>query len=381
MCEFPRYRPRMVRRLFGSYGELALVFGLGALAQVELWLDADWASDRRELALLALAMTAALLLRVRRPLLTLGLLVGAFVVESALLTEPGNDPMALVIMLLVAVYSAGAHTSGSGVLVAALVVLVAVGIAVVEDGESMNVGGFLFFGVLVGGPFLTGVVIRIRRERERLLVGEREERARAAVAEERTRIARELHDVVAHAVSVIVLQARGARHELDGRSPEARQALDAIESTAASALSEMRRLLAILRDDDDGAAFAPQPTLAAVESLAAKVREAGLPVEVSIEGNARELPQGVDLSAYRIVQEALTNALKHAGPAQAYVCVRYYDDRVEVEVADDGRGSIGDGSNGHGLVGMRERVAVYGGALESGPRAEGGFSVRASLPL
>jgi signal transduction histidine kinase len=104
-------------------------------------------------------------------------------------------------------------------------------------------------------------------------------------------------------------------------------------------------------------------------------------VEVSIEGNARELPQGVDLSAYRIVQEALTNALKHAGPAQAHVCVRYYDDRVEVEVADDGRGSIGDGSNGHGLVGMRERVAVYGGALESGPRAEGGFSVRASLPL
>jgi signal transduction histidine kinase len=370
----------MIRRLYGTYGELALVFGLGALAQLELWLDADWTSDRRELAPLALAMTAVLLMRVRMPLLTLGLLVAAFQVESALLTAPENDPMALVIMLLVGVYSAGAHTSGSRVLLAALIVLVAVVIAVVEDGESMNVGGFLFFGVLVGGPFVAGIVIRIRRERERLLVGEREERARAAVAEERTRIARELHDVVAHAISVIVLQARGVRHGL-GENSDAREAIDAIESTAAAALAEMRRLLAMLREDDDGVAFAPQPSLAALDNLAAKVRDAGLPVDVTVEGEPRDLPPGVDLSAYRIVQEALTNALKHAGPARAHVLVRYGDDHVQVEVADDGRGSTAASGNGHGLTGMRERVAVYGGELESGPRAGGGFTVRATLPL
>lgn len=368
----------MIRRFLGSYGELALVFALGALAQVELWVGAEWASDRRELAPLALAMTAVLLLRLRRPLLTLVLLVAAFQVDTVLLTSIGNDPMSLVIILLVGLYSAGAHTRGRAALAASLLVVVAVAIAMVEDENSLNVGGFLFFGLFMGGPFLAGVVIRIRRERELVLVRERDEKARAAVAEERTRIARELHDVVAHAISVIVLQARGARH---AEGAEREEAFDAIEATGAQALAEMRRLLHVLRSDDEEVALAPQPSLAHLELLVTQVRDAGLPVELRVEGERRELPPGVDVSAYRIVQEALTNALKHAGPASARVSVRFEPDALELEIADTGAGSANGAGAGQGLAGMRERVAVFGGELASGPRVGGGFAVTARLPL
>jgi signal transduction histidine kinase len=373
----------MLRRFLGSYGELVLVFGLGVLAQAELWLDSRYAADRRGLAMLALGMTATLLLRVRLPLLTLAMLFAAIQIETLALSLPGNDdPMSLILILMVGLYSAGAHTRGPSLLVACLVVAVAIAVSAVEDGDSLNVGGLLFFSFFLAGPFLTGVAIRIRRERERLLVSDRDEKARAAVAEERTRIARELHDVVAHAIGVIVLQARGARRSLEDEPNDARAAIDAIESTAAGALTEMRRLLGVLRAGDEEVALAPQPSLSQVEILAGKVREAGMPVEVSIVGSPRELPPGVDLSAYRIVQEALTNALKHAGPARARVLIRYGDEHVEVEVADDGSGATnGAGGGNHGLIGMRERVALFGGELETGPRDGGGFAVRARLPL
>jgi signal transduction histidine kinase len=372
----------MIRRFVASYGELVFVCALGALAQLELWLDAQWADDRRQLAVLALAMTAVLFLRVRQPLLTLALLVVVFQIEAAVIPNDSDDPMSFVILLMVGLYSAGAHARGRAFVVAAAIVVATVFVAMYQDGGSMNVGGFLFFAFFLGGPFVAGWVIRIRRERERSLVAEREERARAAVAEERTRIARELHDVVAHAVSVIVLQARGARRALETEPREARDAVDAIESTAAGALAEMRRLLGMLRADDETLALAPQPSLAGLEALAEQVREAGLPIELRIEGEPRELPPGVDLSAYRIVQEALTNVLKHAGAhANARVLVRYGEDHVDVEVVDDGSGRANGDGGGHGLLGMRERVTVYGGVFESGPRPDGGFTVRASLPL
>jgi signal transduction histidine kinase len=271
----------MVRRFVRSYGELVFVFGLGALAQAELWIDEEWAADRYALAPVALAMTAILLLRTRAPLVTLVREVAALQVMAAVSTVESNDPMAMIIMALVAVYSAGAHARGRALLAAALVVLATVIVFAVQDGDSMNVSGFLFFGFFVAGPFLAGIVIRMRREREGLLVRERDERARLAVAEERTRIARELHDVV-HAISVIVLQARGARHSLAEDPDDARRALDAIERTGSQALSEMRRLLAMLRDDD-AATLAPQPSLDHLEVLAGEVRGAGLPVEVRVE--------------------------------------------------------------------------------------------------
>ena len=293
-----------MRRFVRDYGELVLVFGLGLLAQLELWVDEEWAADRNALAPLALAMTAILLLRLRAPVATLVLEVAALQVAAALTSPESDDPMAMVIIAMVAVYSTGAHTRGRALLVSALVVLATAAISVVEDGSSLNVSGFLFFGFVIGAPFLAGIVIRIRREREGLLVHEGDERAALAVAEERTRIARELHDVVAHAISVIVLQARGARHSLADDPDDARHALDAIERTGSQALSEMRRLLSMLRDDD-AATLAPQPSLDHLEALAGEVRGAGLPVEVRVEGEPRELSPGVDASAYRIVRGGL----------------------------------------------------------------------------
>jgi signal transduction histidine kinase len=370
----------MPRRFLQEYGELVLVGTLGALAQAELWLDDTYADDRRLFALVALGLTAALLLRLIAPLVALILGIAAFQIETFLIAPHTDDPMSIVLMLIVVVYSAGAHTTGRRLAVASALVAAAVVLAMIQDGDSLNVSGLLFFGFFIGGPFLAGVMIRIRREREHFLTSERDERARAAVAEERTRIARELHDVVAHAVSVMVVQARGGRKRLEAEPDEAREAFDTIERTGQQALAEMRRLLGALRADDEALALAPQPSLSRLDALAAEVTRAGLPVDLRVEGEPAELPPGVDVSAYRIVQEALTNALKHAGPARAVVHVRYGDGKLDIEVADDGRGSTNGGGGGHGLVGIRERVTVYGGDFEAGGRAGGGYAVRATLP-
>jgi signal transduction histidine kinase len=368
----------MFRGFVRAYGDLCFVFALGALAQLEIWLGDEWAEDARKLALLALAMTAALLLRHRTPLLTLALVLAGSTLAGVIQESGADDPMGMIIIVLVALYSAGAHTRGRRLAASAALAAATMVVGAIEDGSSMNVSGFLFFGVFAFGPFLAGVAIRIRREREHLLVQDRDERARAAVAEERTRIARELHDVVAHAISIIVLQARGARH---AEGAERDEALDAIETTGANALTEMRRLLHMLREDDEAVALAPQPSLEQLDHLVSQVREAGLPVEVRIEGERRVLTPGVDVSAYRIVQEALTNALKHAGPARALVAIRFGDDALELEIADNGSGSTNGAGSGHGLAGMRERVAVFGGRLDTGPQQNGGYAVRARLPL
>jgi signal transduction histidine kinase len=369
----------VARRFVRSHGELVLVVGIGLVAQAELWLDHTWAAERRGLAVIALAMTAALLLRLRAPLATLALVAAGLVSMDLVNDVPDTDPMAMVAIGLVAVYTAGAHTRGRALLAAAALVVAMTGLGVAQDGDSLNVSGFLFFGIVIGAPFLTGVAIRIRREREHLLEREREERARLAVAEERTRISRELHDVVAHAISVIVLQARGARHALRDDPEDARGAIDAIERTASQALTEMRRLLAILRTEADPDLL-PHPSLAHLDTLAGEVRRSGLPVEVRVEGAPRPLEAGMDASAYRIVQEALTNALKHAGEARAQVTVRYGADALELRVVDDGPGApTGDGG-GHGLISMRERAALFGGTIAAGAREGGGYAVDARLP-
>jgi signal transduction histidine kinase len=199
------------------------------------------------------------------------------------------------------------------------------------------------------------------------------------VSEERLRIARELHDVVAHAMSVVTVQSGVAAHVIDTQPDEAKRMLENIRVTSHEALDEMRRLLGVLRGTAD---LAPTPSLRDVEELAASLRSSGVPVSVTITGDRREIPGGVDLTAFRIVQEALTNVLKHAGPdARATVTVEYAPGVVVVEVVDDGRGAaaIPTGEPGHGLLGMRERVAVFGGDLVAGPRPGGGFGVRATL--
>ena len=210
---------------------------------------------------------------------------------------------------------------------------------------------------------------------------EAEEVARRAVEDERNRITRELHDVLAHSVSVMTVQASAVRRLLKPEQEREREALMTVEETGRQALAEMRRLLGIMRTDEEPPALAPQPGIGTLPELVEQVRQSGLPVELTVEGTPVKLPAGVDLSAYRIVQEALTNTLKHAGPAHAWVAVRYAGEDVEIEVANDGNSeNPGDGS-GHGLVGMRERVALCGGELRSGPRPGGGYKISARLPV
>jgi signal transduction histidine kinase len=219
--------------------------------------------------------------------------------------------------------------------------------------------------------------------RAELLEREQQLRANQAVAEERERIARELHDLVAHNVSVMVVQAGAERHALADDQASTREVLSSIEQAGRQALTEARRLLGMLRRNGDHEELAPQPTIAHLDALVAQVQRAGLPVALTVEGEQVPLPAGVDLCAYRIVQEALTNALKHAGPARADVRLRYVPRGLDVEVRDDGRGLTDanrDGA-GHGLIGMRERVALYGGTLDAGPRQGGGFEIRAHLPI
>ena len=226
----------------------------------------------------------------------------------------------------------------------------------------------------------------IVEERASLLEREREVRAREAVVDERARIARELRDIVGHALNLIVIQSGGAQRVLQSKPELARESLGSIESTSRQALTDMERMLGILRDSETAdKELSPQPGLSHVDSLAAQVSEAGLPVEVTVEGTPVTLPSSVDLSAYRIIQEALTNVLKHAGPAHASVKMRYGSDFLELDITDDGRGAAGDragdAKGGRGLIGMRERVGLFGGELSVGPRPEGGFRVHARLPL
>ena len=220
------------------------------------------------------------------------------------------------------------------------------------------------------------------RERAVELERAREELARRAVVEEQLRIARELHDVVAHSMSIIAVQSGVGAHVLDSQPEEARKALTAIEVTSRQALTEMRRLLGVLRQEaEPSGSLTPTPGLAEVDALAAEVARAGARVEVRIEGTRPELPPGLDLSAYRIVQEALTNVVRHAGPATARIRIRYAPQSVDVEVVDDGRGGNPRPGDGHGIAGMRERAALYGGTLHAGPRPGGGFRVAARLPV
>jgi signal transduction histidine kinase len=224
-------------------------------------------------------------------------------------------------------------------------------------------------------------VLGDRERRAQLAERERDVAAREAVVGERARIARELHDAIAHNVSMMVVQAGAERRVLNGRQRSTGEVLQTIEEIGRGALTEMRRLVGMLREGGEDQ-LSPQPGLADLPRLVGQVGEAGLPVELTVEGNQRQLPVGIELSAYRIVQEALTNALKHAGDATASVSVRYGEDTLELEIVDDGPGAAAPvASGGHGLAGMRERVALYGGRIDTGLKPSGGFRVRVLLPV
>ncbi|MGH3171647.1 MAG: sensor histidine kinase, partial [Trebonia sp.] len=286
----------------------------------------------------------------------------------------------------------GAHTglrrAAVGLAISAAITLTGEGALLVLSRHPGGIGGGLFLIPLLA-CWLAGVVVRARRQAAALTgrnVALQRQAEQAAVAE-RARIARELHDIVAHHLSVIVLQAAGAR--ASGRS--AGTTLEKIETSGRQALAETRRLLGVLHDTgtdtDTGTGaetgLAPQPGIGELDALAASVRVAGLPVNLVINGDLAALPAAVDVSVYRIVQESLTNVLKHAGPARADVRIGCADEEITIEVSDDGAGQSQDASpaGGHGLAGMRERAAIFGGEFHAGPRCGGGFAVRARLPM
>jgi signal transduction histidine kinase len=338
---------------------------------------------------LVLAASLPFVFRRRYPLSVLLFCTGAVVVNSLLGHNEGATPF----FLWVAVITVAATCSTPKVILGAVWIFVGLLVLVLSEGSALGTSGFALQCAVFAAIFMFGINLKNRRaridaleERARALEREKEEEARRAVADERLHIARELHDVVAHSMGVIAVQASVGEHVIDADPVEAKRALAAISDVSRTTLTEIRRLLGVLRaaDNDEGGApaYAPAPGLADLDRLVRELADAGLPVTVHADGTRVELPRGVDLTAYRIVQEALTNVLKHAGPAAAQVCVHYSPGALGLEVVDDGRGVNGraDGQAGHGLVGMRERVAVYGGTLECGPRAGGGFRVAVTLP-
>ncbi|MFD9488732.1 sensor histidine kinase [Streptomyces sp. NPDC059991] len=354
--------------------------------------------------LIAVGLSVVVALRRRAPEKTVVLAAGMGLVQLALNVSPNVSDFAM----LVAIYTAAAVGERWASRFALVGSLLAAVIAMVRwpdyngsDG-GMSPGQTVFFVIVMTVPFILAWVLgdsmRTRRayfaeleERAARLEKEREAQAKVAVAAERARIARELHDVVAHNVSVMVVQADGAAYVMDSAPDQAKIALETISMTGRQALAEMRRLLGVLRTGEhrEAGEYVPQPDVEQIEELVEQVRTAGLTVDFKIEGTPRPLPSGVELTAYRIVQEALTNTRKHGGPeAGASVRLVYFDDGLGLLVEDDGRGAAhemyedgGADGRGHGLIGMRERVGMVGGTLDAGPRPGGGFRISALLPL
>jgi signal transduction histidine kinase len=363
----------------------AAVVALALVAQIEIW-STPMPVPREALAPIMLLATLPLLLRGRFPFAAPVCVFGLYAALSGADREAVSSLDTNTFTLLLAFWAIGAQDEARQAVAGVAIGGASIAVLVERD---VRIEPADAIGVVIAGAGLSVAAFALQRRARRAaeleqravaLEREREQRERVAVAEERRRIARDLHDVVAHGVGVMTVQAGAARLLLDDDPGRARAPLLAVEQTGRQALGELRRLLGILRADEPEPALRPQPGLADLEELVAQARDAGLPVELVIEGAPAPLPAGVDLAAYRIVQEGLTNTRKHAGPARACVAVRYAPEALELEISDDGRaGANGDG--GHGLVGMRERVALYGGRLDAGPRPEGGFSIHARLPL
>jgi len=334
------------------------------------------------LALLPLVMGVALALRRRAPLL-MWTLMWAGVVLQDLVTRQAPQNLAFLLVLFAGAYALGAYASvrraAVGLAISAVLILATEGVLLAFSRHPRG-AALSLFSIPLLACWLAGVIVRARRQSAGMAARNAalQRQAEHAAAAERARIARELHDIVAHHLSVVVLQAAGARASGKPAGP----ALEKIENSARHALADTRRLLGVLRDAGEDSGLAPQPGISELDALAGTVRAGGLPVNLVIDGDPAGLPAAVDVSVYRIVQEALTNVLKHAGPARADVRIGCVKDAVTIEVTDNGTGVPASQApaGGHGLAGMRERVAVFGGELRAGPRPGGGFAVRARLP-
>ena len=381
-----------LRRFAGSRGLDALVLLVAAISVARLW-DA---APRGGAVLLALAASLPLLARRRWPLAAPMLALAALLGLSVLIPGAAWEQLQLFLGALLCFWVIGSDNERRPAL-AGLVAGLAVAVATVAtDRGHRGVSDFIFGVVITSAAWGAGLILgtharsaaAARRQAERLAF-EQEIREREAAERERGRIARELHDVIAHTVSVMVVQAGAAEEVLEGENAAARAALAAIRHSGKGALEELRRLLGFLRDADTSPVTA-QASLDRLGELVTEVTGLGLRIDLTETGPPRPLPPGLDQAAYRIVQEALTNTVKHAGASRATVALEWEPAAIVLRVADDGaghgrhgeaRGASGTAGGGHGLTGMRERAALYGGTLEAGPRPGGGFAVRARLPL
>jgi signal transduction histidine kinase len=325
----------------------------------------------------------AIALRRRLPIAAIGLAATGFLLGDLLGSDVTDNVLAPFFVVIFVAFSAGAHTEGVRLAAAFLVGSTLVITAVFTDSYANDTASFVFSVTFaIAAPMLFGQLLRNRsrlnhalREKAERAEAERAGEAEAAAAEERTRIASELHDVVAHALSAMTVQATAARRTVERDPQDAKAAFAAVEGTGREALTELRRLLGVLRKEDEELALAPQPSLANVDGLARRATAGGLPVALTVTGDARRLPAGVDLTAYRVVQEALGSARDAGAASRAAVTVDYGAERVSVEIRDDG------GADGRGLLGTRERVAVYGGELATAAGdGGGGWRVTAWLP-
>src|SRR4051812_29369953 len=385
----PRISPRQIDAL--------LAIGLSAALVLELSLGSNITGPFWANYVCGLIATAAVAWRRPWPVWALAVQLIAVLVSVAFDGDLAENPFAPFLAVIVVMYGVGAYAplgwSRFGVAIGVIGMIL---INVIDD-SSDDAGsyiGTILLAILL--PWAAGRAVKEWAQRalelERVnaaLKAEQEQRSLLAVADERSRIARELHDVVAHSISVMVVQAEGAKRMMERDPRRARAALEQIEGTGRSALVEMRRLLGVLRKEGEGAVRTPQPSTQTPDMLVTRAQEAGLDVGGAIEGQKKTLPAGVDVSVFRIIQEALTNSLKHAGPTRADVLLRYDEDAVEVEIVDRGLANgymppVAEADNPqHGLLGMKERVSLYGGEIVTGPCEDGrdGYRVWARIPL
>jgi signal transduction histidine kinase len=384
----PRRRPPLFDPIPASV-LLALVFTAGGLVELLIrgTVPAGYTEDGTVLIVLTVASGLSLAAMWWSPLTSLVAAVALLCVQ----TFAGYEPTAAAIgAVIVAAFATVTFDGGKRVVVASAVVTAGAVFVLLELPRVTWQAAVATWAVL-SVVWVVGIVIRIYRgsvaraeRRAALFAADREARAREAVAEERARLARELHDSVGHALNVVVLHAGAAQRVIEKKPELAREALGSIETAGRQALGDIERMLGILRAPDEAVAVDVAPGMAQLGPLCDQVREAGLPVELTVEGETRPLPASLDLTAYRIVQESLTNTLKHAGKTRASVRVTYEDSALAIEVLDEGKGvtpAVAAAGGGRGLLGMRERVATFRGELEAGPRPGGGFGVRARLPL
>jgi signal transduction histidine kinase len=378
-----------VKALDGMVLDTILAIGAAVLATISVFAGEtpEQFEDPTALAaVLSVAVAVPLLWRRTHPLAALVASSAVIVTELALDYPDG----AMSIVLLVLTYGVGVWCDTRRAVIGYVFIVATIAGLAIADTPGLDAGTTVANFAIFTCAWVVGLVVRSRRAEAEARLAEAEERAEVqrqegarAVAEERLRIAQELHDVVAHSMSVIAVQAGVGAHVLDAQPDEARRSLEAISQTSRATLAEMRRLLGVLRGEDGERSHAPAPGLGDLEALVGEVRVTGVDVSLELVGDCSTVPPGVDLSAYRVVQEALTNVIKHAGEGvKAHVSVGCTLDELCIEVVDDGRGaSVALMPGGHGLVGMRERVAVWGGELITGPRPGGGYRVRARIPF